>query len=359
MSLRRIDADAALAELAQFDAILDARSPAEFDEDRLPGAVNWPTLDDAERARVGTMYVQGSPFEARKVGAVIAARNIATHIERHAQGLPREWRPLVYCWRGGQRSGALATVLDAIGFQVHVLQGGYREFRRAILRDIATLLPAVRWRVLCGRTGSGKSRLLAALGAAGEQVLDLEGLACHRGSVLGPWPDRPQPSQKAFETALWGALRGIDPQRAVWVESESRMIGRLRVPDDLLAGLRDAPCVAVTMPLEARVSLLMEDYGHFVADVEALGRRLEPLKELHGAATLARWRQQAREGSLRDVVTDLLARHYDPMYERSTTRNFRQFGTALPCPVRDGSPGALEAAASWLTSASATQPPAA
>jgi len=351
MAVQRITAEAAIARLAAFDAVIDARSESEFAEDHLPGAGNWPTLNDAERAEIGTLYKQVSAFEARKRGAVVAARNIAAHVEREALGHPREWAPLVYCWRGGQRSGSLATVLDAIGFRVHVLEGGYREFRRAVLRELEAL-PAQRdLRVLCGRTGSGKSRLLVALATAGAQVLDLEALAQHRGSVLGLVPGEVQPSQKAFETALWLALRSFDATRPVWVESESRTIGRLRVPETLLARMRAAPCVVVQMPLPARVSLLMEDYGHFVRDAEATEAfcaRLEALREHRGGDTVARWQASARAGRHAEVVEELLVQHYDPIYERSMARNYAGYAGAPVLQLADGGPASLAEAAGRL-----------
>jgi tRNA 2-selenouridine synthase len=351
VALRRIEAREAIARLAEFGAVIDARSESEFAEDHLPGAVNWPSLTDAERASIGTEYKQVSPFAARKRGAVLVARNIARHVEAHAQALQRDWRPLVYCWRGGQRSAALAIVLDAIGFQVHVLEGGYREFRRAVLAELGTLPARFEFRVLCGRTGSGKSRLLAALAARGAQVLDLEALARHRGSVLGPLPDAPQPSQTAFETAVWQTLRGFDPARVVWAESESRTIGRLRVPEPLLERLRTAPCVALEMPLDARVDLLLEDYAHFVRDTDAFCTRLVALRELRGAASVERWQALARAGRHAEVVRELLAEHYDPIYLRSMARNFAGYAAALPCPLGEGSQAALDAAAAALIAA--------
>ncbi len=240
MGLRRTPAEELLHRLAEFDAVIDARSESEFAEDRLPGAVNWPTLNDAERALVGTEYKQVSAFDARKRGAALAAQNIARHIQQHVQPLPRGWRPLVYCWRGGQRSGSLAAVLSEIGFAVTVLDGGYRGFRRAVMAELDTLPQRLSFNVLAGRTGSAKSRLLQALAAEGAQVLDLEALACHRGSVLGLVPGERQPSQKAFETAIWQALAALDPSRPVFAEGESRTIGRLRVPEALLLALRAA-----------------------------------------------------------------------------------------------------------------------
>lgn len=348
MALRRITAEDALARWAAFDTVVDARSESEFALDHLPGAVNWPSLNDAERELVGTEYKQLSPFDARKRGAVLVARNIAGHVERELAQKTRDWRPLVYCWRGGQRSGALATVLDQIGFQVHVLEGGYREFRRAVRDQLDTLPAGLRLVAVCGRTGSGKSRLLHALADAGAQVLDLEALACHRGSVLGPLPDRPQPSQKAFETQVWHALRGFDTDRPVYVESESRTIGRLRVPEALLLQLRGSACVQLHMPLPARVDFLLEDYVHFVDDVDSFCQRLEALREVCGADVVGRWQSQARQGLLADVVQDLLTRHYDPVYTRSMQRNFTHFGTAPCLEVVDGRAGTLASAAREL-----------
>ena len=343
--LHRIGIDEALARLSSFDAVIDARSPAEHALDHLPGALNWPVLDDEERRIVGTEYTQLSAFEARKRGAALAARNIARHLERDGAALGPGWKPLVYCWRGGQRSGSLALVLAQIGFEVQVLEGGYRAFRRRVLADLEDAGAGLDFRVLCGRTGTGKSRLLQALASQGAQVLDLEALAEHRGSVLGAMPDRPQPSQKAFETRLWQALRGFDPTRPVFVESESRTIGRLRLPEPLLKRMRGAPCLHLEMDLAARVALLREDYAHFVADTSALCARLDTLREARGHACVEGWQALARDGRIDELVTALLEAHYDPVYLRSMARNYQRFGEADEVPVEDGSPAALARAA--------------
>jgi tRNA 2-selenouridine synthase len=349
MSLRRISAIDAIVRLADFTTVIDARSESEHADDHLPGAINWPVLTDAERAIVGTEYKQVSPFVARKHGAVLVSRNIARHIEREVQPLERDWRPLVYCWRGGQRSGALSTVLDQIGFSVHVLEGGYQAFRRAVIADLEVRPTALDLRVLCGRTGSGKSRLLQALRDAGAQVLDLEALACHRGSVLGPLPGVPQPSQKRFETLIWQALRGFDPARPVFVEGESRTIGRLRVPEDLLERLRAAPVLLLEMPIEARVAFLLEDYAHFVTDIDSFCERLRALREVRGAATVERWQLAARAGRFAEVVRELLAEHYDPVYTRSMQRHFAGFAQAQAVPLADAAAATLATAAAELT----------
>jgi tRNA 2-selenouridine synthase len=322
MSVTVLPAADAIARLDAFDAIVDARSESEYALDRLPGAVNWPTLNDAERAQVGTEYAQVSAFEARKHGAVLAARNIARHVERELEHVPKGWTPLVYCWRGGQRSGSLAAVLDRIGFRVHVLDGGYRAFRRAVVEALETMPATLEFRVVCGPTGAGKSRLLQALAAAGEPVLDLEALANHRGSVLGLVPGETQPSQKRFDTLLWDALRRFDPARPVWVESESRKIGDLRVPPELIARMRASPCAWLELALERRVDLLFEDYAFFVRDLDAFCARLDALRELRGREVVEGWQAAARAGDLREAVRDLLVTHYDPIYLQSMRRNF-------------------------------------
>jgi tRNA 2-selenouridine synthase len=348
MGLQRIVAEDAIAQLAAFDAIIDARSESEFAEDHLPGAVNWPVLNDEERASVGTEYKQISPFDARKRGAALAAMNIARHVQQQVMDKPRGWRPLVYCWRGGQRSGSLSLVLDQIGFSVMVLDGGYRAFRRCVLDQTVGLPATLQLRVLCGRTGSAKSRLLQALAAEGAQVLDLEALACHRGSVLGLVPGEQQPTQKAFETQVWRALRGFDPARVVYVEGESRTIGRLRVPETLLERLRASACVQVEMPVDARVTFLLHDYAHFVRDTEAFCQRLQALRELRGAAVVAQWQALARSGQVAQVVHELLVEHYDPVYTRSMHRNFSQLQQAQVAELGDGDPATLQAAARQL-----------
>jgi tRNA 2-selenouridine synthase len=355
MAVSRITAAEAAAALGRFDTVIDARSESEFALDHLPGAVNWPTLNDAQRHTVGTEYKQISAFDARKRGAVLAARNIAAHLEREAANLPRQWKPLIYCWRGGQRSGSLALVLGQVGFDVTLLEGGYREFRRIVIAALEALPATLQFTVVSGKTGSGKSRLLEALAAAGAQVLDLEGLACHRGSVLGSLPGEPQPSQKRFETTLWDALRGFDPLHTVFVESESRTVGRLRVPEGLLARMRASPCVVLEMPAGARVELLMQDYAHYAREPETLCERLGALREARGAAVVERWQAMARDGRIVEVVEALLTEHYDPIYLRSMARNFVAFDAAPRVTGLNGSAAEMARLASLLMARSDMQ----
>lgn len=348
MTVRLLTADRALAELDRFDAVIDARSQSEHALDHLPGALNWPSLDDAQRVQVGTLYKQVSPFEAQKNGAALVAANIARHLHTHVQALPKSWRPLVYCWRGGKRSNALAHVLGQIGFEVHLLEGGYKAFRQALVTDLPQRVSPLRFVVLCGPTGSGKTRLLQALAAQGEQVLDLEALACHRASVLGRVPGVAQPSQKAFETRLWQALRQLDATRPVYVEAESKKVGNLSVPEALMAAMRQSPCVRLDLPLPERVQLLLEDYPHFVQAPAELARELERLVDLRGRAVVSAWQTQALGGQLDAVVADLLSVHYDPGYLTSTRRNFAHFDQARVLSLQGRSPQAMATAAAQL-----------
>ncbi len=328
MSLITLSAIEALHKLNEFDAIIDARSQGEFALDHLPNAQNWPSLNDDERVLIGTMYKQVSAFEAKKRGAALVARNAAKHIEQHLFDAPKQWKPLLYCWRGGNRSGAQATILSAIGFRVTLLEGGYKAFRAAVVADIPEQVARLKWRVVAGPTGVGKTHLLHALAAQGHQTLDLEGLANHRSSVLGLLPGEAQPSQKHFEMKLWHALKQLDENQVVYVESESKRVGNVTVPESVIQAMRASPCVRIEMDLENRVALLMRDYDHFVQDSAHFSERIQTLVALLGHATIDRWHSLIQAGQIQVVVQELLSVHYDPKYFESMQRNFQQFGNA-------------------------------
>jgi len=336
-----------LARLDDFDTIIDARSPSEYALDHLPNAINCPVLDDEQRITVGTMYKQVGSFEAKKVGAAMVSKNIGYHIEMLWLDKPRDWKPLIYCWRGGNRSGSMATVLAKIGWPVVQLDGGYKAFRTAINAQLEQT-PELDFRVICGTTGSGKTRLLDTLEAIGAQVLDLEQLAAHRGSVLGNIPCQPQPSQKAFETSIWDRLRRFDPQLPVFVESESRKVGSLRVPGALMERMRASPCIAMQVAREDRVKLLIEDYQHFACNAPALNAQLEFLVQLHGRERIERWQAMASAGEMPALVDELLVDHYDPAYLKSIHRNFVQYDKATELALADISPESFIAAARRL-----------
>jgi tRNA 2-selenouridine synthase len=339
-----------LPQLDEFDTIIDARSESEFALDHIPGAINCPVLDDEERILVGTTYKQVGAFEAKKIGAPLVARNIAHAIDTLFADKPRDWKPLVYCWRGGNRSGSMAHILAKVGWPVVQLDGGYKAFRGYVNSALENP-PELQFRVVCGTTGSGKSRLLETLDAIGAQVLDLERLAAHRGSVLGHLPNEPQPSQKMFETRIWDKLRRFDPSKPVFVESESKKVGNLRVPEVVMERMRAAPCISLTLSRPNRVRLLMEDYQHFCADPSALNRQLDHLVQLHGRARIETWHGMANGGQLPELVDELLVQHYDPAYLRSIDRNFVQYPQAEVVELGDISKEDFLAAARKLHAA--------
>jgi tRNA 2-selenouridine synthase len=339
---------APLDRLPEFDTIIDVRSPSEFAEDHIPGAINCPVLDDDQRAEVGTLYKQVSPFDARRLGAALISANIARHLQVHFLDRPKNWHPLIYCWRGGMRSGAMTHVFRQVGWNAQQLDGGYKTYRRHVVDRLAELPRAFRFRVIAGATGSAKSRVLQALGSLGAQILDLEALACHKGSVLGVLPDRPQPTQKAFESMLLREFETLDPRRLVHVEAESRKIGHLQVPEALIETMRGSACVTIEATLDARVDFLLGDYDYFIANVDWLVQRLETLRELRGKEAVGRWVALARAGAWREFVHDILLDHYDPLYQRSQDRNYVGFGAPQAFASDDLSPAGIAALASRI-----------
>ena len=307
-----------------FDAVIDARTPAEYALDHIPGAVSAPVLDDAQRAEVGTLYKQVSPFEAKKLGAALIAQNVSRHIEHLFRGKDKNWRPLVYCWRGGKRSGAMAHILREVGWDAKTLEGGYRAYRRWVVDELATRPSQLEFIVVHGPTGSGKSRFLGALAKAGAQVLDLEALAAHRGSVLGSLPNEPQPSQKWFESQVLAELEKFDGAKPVFVEAESKKIGQIQVPEALMERMRASRCLTLDTDTATRVTLLLEEYRHFLEDRGALNAQLDCLVALHGRERINEWKALAAAGKWREFVERLLVQHYDPAYKRSSTKNYPQ-----------------------------------
>ena len=315
-------------ESGNFDAVIDARTPSEYAEDHIPGALSAPVLDDAQRAEVGTLYKQVSPFDAKKLGAALVAKNVALHVEKHFAAKPKNWRPIVYCWRGGKRSGAMAHILREIGWDAATLEGGYKSYRRWVVSSLAEIPARVSFAVIHGPTGSGKSRLLRTLRQHGAQVLDLEALAAHRGSVLGDLPDRPQPAQKMFDSVLLKELRAFDPAQPVFVEGESKKIGQLHVPEILIERMRSSACVRLETTLETRVALLLDEYRHFLEGSGGLAAQLDCLTALHGRERIAEWQALAARGAWPDLVARLLVEHYDPAYRKSSERNFARLPQA-------------------------------
>lgn len=307
----------------QYDDIIDVRTPKEFALDHIPGAINAPVLTDDERVLVGTLYKQQSAFKATREGAALVARHIAEHLETLFAEKPRNWKPLIYCWRGGKRSASMTHWFNLIGWRASQLSGGYKAWRRHVINELERLPPNYRFIILAGPTGSGKTRLLNSLDKAGAQTLDLERLASHRGSLLGALPGCPQPGQKAFETALYTELSALDPAVPVFVEAESRRIGRVDLPAVLMAAMHAGDCVQIKAAMPDRIGFLLQDYAHLFAQPEAFKQKLACLVKLHSKKTISDW-QAMIDGDLRaELFHALVQQHYDPAYHRSSHLHYR------------------------------------
>lgn len=311
----------AVQEFASYALVIDARSPHEFAQDHIPGAVNLPVVDDKEFAEVGIRH-KTDTHGAYLIGVDYSLRNIADQIKPLISRYTPQDRFLVYCFRGGKRSRLWADNLRTIGFEVDVLAGGWKSYRRWVRAGLDTLSRSFSYRVLCGPTGSGKTRLLHELRRQGQQVLELEELAHHRGSLLGDLPGDPQPTQKLFDSALLAEMRTFDAGRVVWVEAESKKIGNLQLPESLHEAMHGSPVVNVDAPMAERVKLWREDYPHFATDPQDMVRKLEPLKPLVGKETLSHWMALAADGRVDELFESVMVQHYDPCYRRSTRRSY-------------------------------------
>jgi len=331
----------------QYALIIDARSPHEYVEDHVPGAVNLPVVDDAEFAEVGIQY-KTDPHAAYLIGAQHSFRNLAKHTADLISRYRTTDRFLVYCFRGGKRSALWASNLRLIGFTVDVVPGGWKRYRQWVRESLAVLPQRFDYRVLCGPTNCGKTHLLHELARQGAQVLDLEGLAKHRGSLLGDLPGEPQPTQKSFDSMLLDTLRRFDPARPVWVEAESRKVGRLLVPDELTAAMRRARAIHLAVPMPERVRHCREEYAHFAVDPKAMVGKLGALKQVVGGEEMARWHALADAGAVDELFERLMTAHYDPCYSRSTTREFGPGDGANRLALDSLRPDALAAAARRL-----------
>jgi tRNA 2-selenouridine synthase len=332
--------DLGIEDFGHYALVIDARSPHEYDEDHIPGAVNLPVVDDREFAEVGTLH-RNSPHDAYLVGASYALKNLSRQLADVVSRFKPTDRMLVYCFRGGKRSKVWADNLRTVGFPVDVLPGGWKNYRRWVRASLETLPYRFDYRVLAGSTGCGKTRLLQALSRVGAQALDLEGLAVHRGSLIGQVPGQAQPTQKQFDSRLLDAMRALDPARPVWIEAESKKIGALQIPEALYQAMRRKPPLQISAPMEARVRVCREDYAHFAADPQSMVALLAPLKPLIGGQELAHWQQLADAGDADALFERVMAHHYDPCYERSNRSGFGEAAARETLELQDLTPEGL------------------
>ncbi len=341
-----------LQALGAYDMVIDARSPREYGEDHLPAAINLPVVDSAQYAVVGTLH-KVDRHRAYLRGVADSLRNMADAIDQVIVGLPADARILVYCFRGGKRSRLWHDALRTIGFRVDLIPGGWKRYRAVVREQLSVLPGRLRFNVLAGATGTGKTRLLAALDRVGEQVLDLEGLANHRGSLIGALPGVEQPSQKYFDSLLLARLLSFDPARPVWIEAESKKIGAVQLPDGLYDAMhRSRTVFRLDAPMAERVRLWHEDFGHFARDPASLLERLRHLIPLIGNEEFGRWQALAEQGHLDALFERLMVAHYDPTYQRSSARNYQGLDMQqVALPALD--PATLAAVAATLAAGQA------
>ncbi len=318
-----------------YSEIIDVRSENEFAEDHIPGAINLPVLTNEERKQVGTIYKKISPFEARKLGSSLVAKNISHHLEKHFLEKNKNYFPLIYCWRGGQRSNSLGIVLTQIGWPVHILEGGYKTYRKGVRQQLEILPIQFNYNILCGLTGTGKTYLLNQLSRQGYQVLDLEKIANHRGSLLGQeWQNKStnQPSQKHFDSLLLQKLKQFDMSQSIWVESESYKIGEVYLPPKLWHKMKQSPCFEIQLPITERVHFLLQEYSYLITHPDILKNKLIYLKSSYGQRKINQWFTWIDQEKWLTLVKDLLEIHYDPAYCRSITKIYNRFEKIISFP---------------------------
>ena len=297
-----------------YDSIIDVRSPAEFALDHIDGAINLPVLSNEERSLVGITYKQESRFKARKIGAALIAKNTARHLETELFSNKREWRPLIYCWRGGQRSSAFSTILAEIGWRPTLLNGGYKSYRKEVCEIMHRKPASYNFVLISGHTGTAKTEIIQTLETLSMQTIDLEALANHRGSVFGARLTK-QPSQKQFESFLFYKLRSLDSRKPIILESESNKIGQIAIPSMIWHAMKKSPRIEIKAPPKARANYLTKTYSDLIEDQDALNQKIDFLTNQHGYKKVQEWKDLAKLGKFTELATELISDHYDVRYK--------------------------------------------
>ena len=287
---------------------------------------------------IGTMYKQKSKFEAKKLGASIVSKNISDHLKNYLYNKNRDWLPLIYCWRGGQRSYALATILDQIGWKVEVVDGGYKSFRKHISEFLNRNIDRYYLILLTGNTGTAKTKVLNLIEKRNGQTIDLESLANHKGSVFGSQGQK-QPSQKLFETLIYDKLVNLKTNEPIFVEAESNKIGNLHIPKEFWKLMKSAPQIELSATLEKRAKFLVDEYSEITTDLDLLEKQITSLSTIAGHKVVESWLLMAKNKEFYELVKQLMEKHYDPRYKRSLLRKKKEVFAKLK--IEDMSPKGL------------------
>ena len=307
-----------------FDTIIDVRSPLEYEEDHIIGSINCPVLNDQERIIVGTIYKKESTFKAKIIGSSLTARNIAKHIEEKFINQQGSWQPLVYCWRGGQRSKAFSIILSEVGWRTCQLEGGYKKYRNEVINFLNRIGSKLKIILISGKTGSAKTKILQNIKLQGGQILDLENLANHKGSLLGKIPGLKQPSQKLFESKLYHQIKQLDLRKNVYIEAESSKIGNIHIPKTIWAKMIVSPRIEIEADLELRSSFLLKDYRYMCENPELIKPIIYGLKNRLSKKLINDWLELITKKLWLDLTKSFLENHYDPSYSSNTIKNDRK-----------------------------------
>ena len=308
----------------KFDTIIDVRSPLEFAEDHIVGAINCPVLSDLERQKVGTIYKKESSFKAKIIGSSLTAKNIAFHIENNFMEKKGSWQPLIYCWRGGQRSKAFSIVLSEVGWRTNQLKGGYKEYRNQVINFLDNIGPKLKITLISGKTGSAKTKILKSIENEGGQILDLEGLANHKGSLLGKIPDLIQPSQKFFESLIFNKIQKLNLKDKIYIEAESSKIGNIHIPKSIWKKMIKSPRIEISANVELRTKFLVSDYDYMCNDPTLINPIIKGLKNRLSKKLFDEWTNLIDRKKWFDLTKSFLENHYDPSYSSNTIKNDRK-----------------------------------
>jgi tRNA 2-selenouridine synthase len=308
----------------KFDTIIDVRSPLEFAEDHIVGAINCPVLSDLERQKVGTIYKKESSFKAKIIGSSLTAKNIAFHIENNFMEKKGSWQPLIYCWRGGQRSKAFSIVLSEVGWRTTQLKGGYKEYRNQVINFLDNIGPKLKITLISGKTGSAKTKILKSIENEGGQILDLEGLANHKGSLLGKIPDLIQPSQKFFESLIFNKIQNLNLKDKIYIEAESSKIGNIHIPKSIWKKMIKSPRIEISANVELRAKFLVSDYDYMCNDPTLINPIIKGLKNRLSKKLFDEWTNLIDRKKWFDLTKSFLENHYDPSYSSNTIKNDRK-----------------------------------